>query len=171
VNKKITINLSARSIQKAINDIKNYKLELEYKTQILVDRLSMIGATVATYEFSNAMYAGDNDVQVRVNPIKNGAKIIAEGQATYFIEFGAGIINPEHPQSAEFGFKHGTYGKGQGKNSNGWVYKGEQGNAGRPIQGREGIYRTYGNPPAMAMYKAHKEMLANVYQIAKQVFK
>lgn len=114
------------------------------------------------------MYAGTNDVVISVEPTATGYKVVATGQAVLFIEFGTGILNPEHPQSSEFGFSHGTYGKGKGANEKGWIYVGEQGNAGQPI--REGVYRTYGNPPAKAMYYAAKDMKAEIYTIAKEVF-
>lgn len=148
--------------------IKQYGNDIPPKVQIFLDRLSMLGAFRARMDFSTAMYAGTNDVEITVEPKNNGFEIVATGQAVLFIEFGTGIKNPEHPQSAEFGYAHGTYGKGQGANEKGWVYYGEQGNAGQPI--RDGVYRTLGNPPARAMYNSSKEMGQEIYRIAQEVF-
>lgn len=167
---KISFKLGTSEIAKAIKDIQKYKQNFIRKAKELNERLATIGASVARVEFSNALYAGDNDIEVSVEVYDGGAKIIASGGAVLFIEFGSGVKNPEHPQSAEFGFKHGTYGKGKGKNPKGWVYKGEQGNAGKPVQGREGVYKTMGNPPAMAMYKAARAIEDDLRRIVREVF-
>lgn len=161
---KITVS----GVDALCNSLIKYNAEKTIKVKLLLERLATIGAYRARVEFTNAMYAGDNDVAVSVEPITNGYRVVAKGKAVIFIEFGTGVLNPEHPQSAEFGFKHGTYGKGKGANEKGWVYVGEQGNAGRPL--REGVYRTYGNPPAKAMYQSSKEMRNAIYDIVKEVF-
>lgn len=167
---KIQFKLGTTDIAKAIKELEAYKRSFISKVKRLNERLAVIGASVARVEFSNAMYAGDNDVEVSVEVYDGGAKVIASGGAVLFIEFGSGVSNPEHPQSGEFGFSHGTYGKEKGANPKGWVYKGEQGNAGQPIKGRDGVYRTMGNPPAMAMYKAAREIESDLRRIVREVF-
>ena len=120
------------NVDEVIKRIEAYRNAIPNRLERLLERLATIGATEARVRFSQAMYAGDNDVTITVEPVsKTCWQIIAEGQAVLFIEFGTGISNPEHPQSSEFGFRHGTYGKGKGMNPNGWVYVGEQGNAGQ----------------------------------------
>lgn len=148
--------------------LEKHRNELEGKLNRFLERISTLGAYRARIEFTRAMYAGDNDVEVSVERTLTGYKVVARGDAVLFIEFGTGVINPEHPQSAEFGFAHGTYGKGKGANEKGWVYVGQQGNAGRPI--RDGVYHTYGNPPAKAMYQAAKDMKTQIQSIAREVF-
>lgn len=160
--------ITVENLDKVISQLKDYKKDLRVKVKLFLERLSVLGAYRARVEFTNAMYAGKNDVTISVTSTRTGYKVVAKGQAVLFIEFGTGVINPEHPQSDEFGFSHGTYGKGKGANEKGWVYVGEQGNAGQPI--REGVYHTYGNPPAKAMYYATKDMKALIYNIAKEVF-
>ncbi len=162
------MSITVVNLDKVISQIENYRQGLQSKVNLLLERLSTLGAYRARIEFTNAMYAGNNDVQVSVETTSTGYKVVASGMAVLFIEFGTGIINPEHPQSAEFGFMHGQYGLGKGANEKGWVYVGEQGNAGQPI--RDGVYRTYGNPPAKAMYYAGKDMKAEITRIAKEVF-
>lgn len=157
-----------KGIDKTIQHLKEYQKRLPDKTDKLLERLATIGAFRARIDFSNAMYAGDNDVEVEVTKDGNGYVIKASGSSVLFIEFGTGILNPEHPQSGEFGFMHGTYGKGKGANPNGWVYVGSQGNAGQTI--RDGVYRTYGNPPAMAMWNASKDIRQEIEKIAREVF-
>ena len=162
------MSISILNLDKVLSSIERYQKDLENKVKTLMERLAILGAYRARVEFSNAMYAGTNDVEVSVEETATGYKIIAQGQAVLFVEFGTGILNPEHPQSDEFGFTHGTYGQGKGANEKGWVYLGEQGNAGQPL--REGVYRTYGNPPAKAMYFASKDIKEELYRIAKEVF-
>lgn len=162
------MRFTVENLDKVISQLDSYKKALPGKIKLFLERLSTLGAYRARIEFTNAMYAGHNDVTISVEPTSTGYKVVAAGQAVLFIEFGTGIINPEHPRSAEFGFSHGTYGSGKGANEKGWIYVGEQGNAGQPI--REGVYRTYGNPPAKAMYYAAKDMKAQIYTIAKEVF-
>ena len=161
---KITSNVDTVILQ-----LRRYRDDVPQKVERLFDKLSYLGAFRARVDFTSAMYAGTNDVEVSVEPKDNGFEIVATGQAVLFIEFGTGIKNPEHPQSAEFGYAHGTYGKGHGAYEHGWVYYGEQGNAGQPI--REGVYRTLGNPPARAMYNASKEMREKIAEIAREVFR
>lgn len=156
-------------LDKVIGKLEAYKKAAESKVNLLAERLAVLGAHIARTEFSNAFYAGDNDVEIKVEATAGGYKIVAEGYAVLFIEFGSGVLNPEHPQAEEFGYNHGEYGQGKGANEKGWVYSGEQGNAGQPL--REGVYRTMGNPPAMAMYKASKDMRAEIYRIAEEVFR
>ena len=157
-----------KNLDKVISQLKAYRKRTEEKVEILMERLSTLGAYRARVEFSRAMYAGKNDTVVSVETTSKGFRISAEGEAVIFIEFGTGVINPEHPLSAEFGYAHGTYGQGKGANPNGWVYVGEQGNAGSPI--RDGAYRTRGNPPARAMYNSAEEMRDELFRIAKEVF-
>lgn len=158
------------NVDKVISQIKAYQNSLNPKLSLLLERLATIGATEARVRFSSAMYAGRNDVEINVVPVSDKSwKIVASGESVLFIEFGTGISNPEHPQSGEFGFSHGTYGQGKGSNPKGWVYVGEQGNAGQTV--REGVYRTRGNPPARAMYNSAKEIQSEILRIATEVFK
>lgn len=163
------MRITIKGIEDVQKRIASYQNELPERIDRMLERLATIGATEARINFSAAMYAGKNDVEVEVVPVsKTKYQVKASGESVMFIEFGTGILNPEHPQSAEFGFQHGTYGKGKGANPNGWVYVGEQGNAGQPV--REGVYRTFGNPPARAMYDAAKEMRSEIYNIAREMF-
>lgn len=162
------MQLKTTGVDKVIKRLDSYKRQIPSKMNLLMERLATIGAYRARADFSAAMYAGENDVEITVNPIANGYEVVASGKSVLFIEFGTGVINPEHPKSGEFGFSHGTYGKGKGADPNGWVYVGEQGNAGQTI--REGVYRTRGNPPAKAMYNSSEEVRRRIQEIAREVF-
>lgn len=157
---KIKLELSNKSVGNAIKEVRKYQKWVVEKEAELRSRLAMMGATVASIQFSRAIYNGSNDVSVRVDNTGSVAVIYAEGESVAFIEFGAGATyGYGHPQAAEFGVGPGTYpdGKGHWDNPRGWWYGSGQ--------------HSYGNPPAMAMYSAVREITENVTKIAREVFR
>ena len=158
--KKIVINgLSQGNVASAIKELRLYAAWVEQKEAELRSRLASLGATVASIQFARAIYSGTNDVSVRVDDTGSVAVIYAEGESVAFIEFGSGITHGYgHPQAGELGMGPGTYpeGKGHWDNPNGWWYAHGQ--------------HTYGNPPAMAMYKAVQAMTEELTRIAREVF-
>ena len=159
MNKTIKVELNSKSINSAIKELQRYKRWIAVKETELRNRLAMLGASVASIQFSRAIYNGSNDVTVRVDNTGSVAVIYAEGESVAFIEFGSGAkYGYGHPQAGEFGVGPGTYpdGKGHWDDPKGWWYE----------RGKH----SYGNPPAMAMYKAVQEMTEQVTKIAKEVF-
>lgn len=160
--KKIAVSLSNDSIKGAVKELRRYARWVAKKEAELRTRLATIGATAASIQFSRAIYNGSNDVAVRVDNTGSVAVIYAEGKSVVFIEFGSGAkYGYGHPQAGEFGFGPGTYsdgpdGKGHWDDPKGWYYAPGQ--------------HSYGNPPAMAMYKAVQEITEQVTKIAKEVF-
>lgn len=156
--KTIQIELSRKSINDAIKELKRYKRWVLKKEEELRIRLASVGATVASIRFSRAIYNGTNDVSVRVDDDGTKATVYAEGQSVLFIEFGSGDkYGHGHPEAGKFGYGPGTYpGKGHWDNPKGWWYGSGQ--------------HSYGNPPAMAMVKARDEMVEQLTQIAREVF-
>lgn len=158
--RKIEIELSNKSINAAMKELRRYSAWVTQKEAELRSRLAMLGATVASIQFSRAIYNGSNDVSVRVDNTGSVAVIYAEGETVAFIEFGAGATyGYGHPQAGEFGVGPGTYpdGKGHWDNPKGWWYGSGQ--------------HTYGNHPAAAMYAAVKEITEKVTEIATEVFR
>lgn len=162
MSKTIQVELDNKSIDKAVKELRQYSAWVKVKEDELRSRLVMLGATVASIRFSRAIYNGSNDVSVRVDDTGSVAVIYAEGESVAFIEFGSGKkYGYGHPQAGELGFGPGTWsdsdqGKGHWDNEHGWWFGSGQ--------------HTYGNPPAMAMYSAVKEITENVTKIAKEVF-
>ena len=157
---EIKVELTGRSIGKAVKELQRYAEWVTAKEAELRSRLAMLGATVASIQFARAIYTGSNDVTVRVDNTGSVAVIYAEGEAVAFIEFGAGATyGYGHPQAGEFGVGPGTYpdGKGHWDNPKGWWFGSGQ--------------HTYGNPPAAAMYSAVQEIAENVTKIAREVFR
>ena len=152
--------LDQKSISAAIKEVKRYKAWVLAKEAELRQRLAMLGASVASIQFSRAIYSGSNDVTVRVDNTGSVAVIYAEGESVAFIEFGSGAkYGYGHPNAGELGVGPGTYpdGKGHWDDPNGWYYAHGQ--------------HTFGNPPAMAMVKDVQEMAEQLTTIAREVFK
>lgn len=162
---KIVIDpLDSKSISEAIKQVKQYKRDFEAKEKEFVRRLAELGVSVASTGFAMADYDGINDVQVTMTASGGSAVVTAFGEAVGFIEFGTGVKYPEWDASGmEYTPpKHGTYGKGRGKNPHGWYFKQNDGASAR---------HTYGNQPAEAMRTARDVMVERVIQIAREVWK
>lgn len=161
---KITVNpFNPKSVDNAIQMVKQYKRDFEAKESEFLRRLAEIGVRVAQSGFATADYDGVNDVVVSMERTSNGYSVVASGKTVGFIEFGTGVKHPEW-DNTDMDYtppKHGTYGKGQGKNPYGWWFK--QNDGGRAMH-------TYGNMPAEAMRTARDEMVENVIRIAREVW-
>ena len=160
---KIVIDpFDPKSISEAIKELDRYKKWVQEKEEVLRQRLAHLGATVASIEFSRAIYNGTNDVSVRVEDNGRKATIFAEGSAVLFIEFGSGAkYGNGHPEAGKFGYGPGTWsdgpnGKGKWDDPNGWYFAHGQ--------------HSFGNPPAMAMVHARDAILEQLTAIAREVF-
>lgn len=158
-----TIVVSLDNIGKAVKEIEAYEAWVKERTAVLVERLSIIGAAEASVRFAAAMYDGVNDSQITVEPIANGYKIVASGEAVAFIEFGAGVYhNPAEPYPLKrpagiVGI--GKFGKGHGKRRM-WGYYDESGQ----------LVRTRGNPASLPLWYASESMRREIESIAREVF-
>ena len=162
MSKVISVELSNKSIDKAIADLRKYKTWVAEKEQELRSRLAEIGKEVAEMRFSAAIYDGTNDVQVEVSDDGNTAVITASGTSVVFIEFGSGVTyGYGHPLASKNNFEPGSWsegekGKGHWDNPDGWYYKHGE--------------KSLGNPPSMAMYNAVQRLSEQLTQIAREVF-
>lgn len=161
---KITSNAGTVAKQ-----IRAYTSQLTSKYNRALERIAVIGGGTARVKFTQAMYAGKNDVEIEVKRVSNlKYQVIASGETVLFIEFGTGVANPELIEPSGLTYIHGTYGQHKGLNPDGWIYVGEQGNAGQPIA--DGVYKTQGNPPARAMYDASKDMREEIARVFREEF-
>ena len=160
---KIVINpFDKKSIETAIKQVEQYKKDFLVKEQEFARRLAEIGFSVATAGYAVADYDGQNDVEVKMIPTKNGYSVVAKGSTVGFIEFGTGVKYRRYNDS---GLKYspperGSYGKGQGKNPKGWYFSPHPG----------AIQHSYGNPPAEALLEARNSMIEQITQIAREVW-
>lgn len=173
---KITVRPGSRaSAAAAVRQLGNMEALYAREMTTFLDRLRQVGQAEAGKRFADAQYDGTNDVKVHAERTDRGWRIVASGQAVAFIEFGSGVFQPSYPADAPVQHSRGTYGRGQGDNVNGWIYAGEGGPGAIPAKDKNGaekngVWRTWGNPPAMAMYYAVRAMRDAAPQIAREVF-
>lgn len=168
-NKTIKMELSHKSIQDAIKQLREYQNGLKSKNELFVKRLSELGIPVIDQNIAVAQ--GDSDknhnTYIKINSFGDYAQatLVCEGSDLLFIEFGAGIHyntpagTSPHPKGQEFGYTIGSYGQGNGKNES-WVYFADSGE----------WVRSYGTEATMPVYKASVEIMQSIRKIAKEVF-
>lgn len=170
---KIKVRLSNAGLRDAERQIQEYKTTLNQKAQELARALANKGLDVAKVRFTNAEYAGNNDVSCRVEQNGSICTIIAEGRSVAFIEFGTGAHHNGYGGQLPPGVgAHGSYGKGHGAQRR-WYYYGEAGNAGTPVKqvdGKGQLNYTSGNDAAMAMWGAVEEMASQVEATWREVW-
>lgn len=168
---KIVINpLDSKSVSNALKMVKRYKKDFEKKEAEFIRRLAEIGVRVAGEIYSIADYDGEHEFSVYLQNTGKGYTVIAAGETIGFLEFGTGrpernplwvddnnvSNNPYTPPP------RGSYGKHQGLNQWGWWFNAQD----------YGIaMHSYGNPPAEAMLTARNQMVEQVTQIAREVWK
>lgn len=167
--KKISISLSQKSIQNAINEVRKYQRELIDKNEVFVRRLAELGIPIIDQNIADA--EGDSDknhnTYIKINSFGSysEAKLVVDGKDLLFIEFGSGIHyngsagTSPHPKGEEFGYTIGSYGKGQGSKDF-WFYYADTGEA----------VMSHGTESTMPVYKASVEIVQNIRRIAKEVF-
>lgn len=160
---EITVSLDSADIFRVVDKLNAYEHRLREKADEICKRLAVSGRWEATIGFSQAIYDGTKDFDVRVEPIDNGFEIIADGETVLLLEFGAGVTyGYGHPQAVDFGMGPGTYPDAMGhwNDPKGWWFKDETGTK----------YHSYGNAPAMPMYNTAKDLRAMVAEVAREVF-
>lgn len=168
--KKIRMNLSHKSIQRAIDEIENYRKELKRKNQIFVEKLSRIGINVIreTMESIPDEEKGKYYVESLNNSSGDmvGVAIRLSGTDVLFVEFSAGTAygTPQGGYPLEYGSKYGagTYpGQTHANDPNGWWYLDENGNK----------HHSYGNRAYMPMYHASEAIILAIRHVAEEVFR
>ena len=158
------------SVLAALDELDKFTADLQEKGKQICLALASIGATVASLRFARAVYTSEPMVNISVEEIDGGYKILAQGEDVCFIEFGSGAAYgygypPDVHLEPSMPYGPGTWsdsemGKGHWQDEDGWWYMGADGK----------FVHTYGNPPAMAMYEAGKSMRQDLERIARKVF-
>lgn len=168
----ISIDLSIRSIDEAIRQLRTYQSSLDSKRDRFVRAFADRIAEYANAGFSSAVV---NDivnvgmrpasVSVSVDPVTDGVTaVIATGEDAVWVEFGAGVHHNSsvgsslHPNGVELGFTIGSYGKGKGKGKT-WGY-----------YDNGALVLTHGTPAQMPLYNAVLSASNDIEQIAREVF-
>lgn len=172
MSKTIRVELSVKSINTAIREIRKYREGLRDKLLRLQARVSEEIAINAESGFASAQYddiIGDGprkpNVTIHWGQSNNMYVVIADGEEAIFVEFGAGVFHngavgsSPHPLGAENGYTIGSFGKGRGK-QNAWGYVGDDGE----------VHITRGTRAQMPLYNATKSVISKIPQIAREVF-
>lgn len=161
--------------------LRAYAQKLRDAAPLIEERLAEIGADRASSDFANAAYAGTNDVTVSTDRTDEGMAVVASGEAVAFIEFGTGITMEPYPGELPPDISpRGAYGQGKGSNPKGWIYAGEEGTGGLAVPAKrrrkdgseveiEGVWRTWGNPPAAGLYHAGEEIMEHCAEAVREV--
>lgn len=159
--------LNNRSLDKAIQEIRQYQNSLPRKVQTFIDRLAKEGLQVVQSTMESVPDEEKGSYYTEIVNTSNGdiigAAIRLTGDKVLFIEFSAGITygtdNYPLPSGDKYGM--GTYpGKGHWNSPYGWWYVDEQGNK----------HHSYGNRAYMPMYHAEQAIIIQVSHIAREVF-
>ena len=148
-------------LRKAADELRKTADDMERKGVEICRRLAEIGLRVASINYAGGFMDGNDDVDVTIEPIEHGYKIVASGEDVYFVEFGTGVaagngydtsvINP--PVDISPGSWSETH-RQQFSKKGYWYYNGKK-------------YEM--TTPRMGMYHAAKEIEQNLKRIAEEV--
>lgn len=147
--------------------LKAYIKQNEKKASDLMTIMLSEGADTAQ-NLMGHIDSGNTLTTIKAKRRKDSKKgrIVADGAAIW-LEFGTGVVRNQgfaHPPTLDKSkvpiYKHGEYGKGQGKSRFGWFYYDANGK----------LRHTYGITANMFMYKTYKSLLKDFPELAKEVF-
>lgn len=168
----IKCSLSAESIRKAIQELEQYKKDLNRKIEIFTEKLAQRGVEVAKarVESYDAVFAGElmNSIHSEKKSSENGKvvfAIAASSSHAIFVEMGTGIIGQQHPypyklpDGVSWEYASGKTIRQLADGRYGWFY---------PLNGK--WYFTEGMPSRPFMYETAMQLTGEVVKIAKEVF-
>lgn len=158
MTKKITLELSVESCQKAIKELEEYQKHIKPKLDEVCKRLAEIGREEALAVVSGIRLQEGNAVErIDVVKIDNGYKLVMEGEDVYFIEFGTGDgVSAHYDTSVPVAWGSWSAEHSQMLFNKGfWYYD---------------HVRYTGTPAYMPMYYAEKAMREAMPRIVKEVF-
>lgn len=170
--KVIKMELSQKSIQNAIKELRSYQNSLEYKCRLLAEKLSEKGVPIAqsyiasldaifTYELNSSIHSE------KVADVEGGGiwAVVAGTDHALFVEFGTGIVGQESPYPGElpdgvtWEYASGKTIRQLADGRYGWFYN------------RDGQwYFTEGMPSRPFMYYTAIELRKIILETAKEVF-
>lgn len=176
--KKISFNLSQKSIQNAIKEIRAYQNDLNRKCEELCRRLSAEGIVIAKSYIGSSGFGKYIHLGSEISPQQSGCKAILYMQDTakirsewqtldgvrsadvspiLMLEFGSGLKAENHTNVPNVGA--GSFGE-HGLDPSGWWY-----------MDLDGVWHhSTGIEPKMPMYHTGKELREKLLSIAKEVF-
>ena len=171
--KTITVNLNQKnSVKAAIKDLKKYRKNLEKNTQLLVQKLTDLGAKVVRVKIVSmgAYYSGEllSGAMGYYSPTLNAGFVKVASDHVAFVEFGTGIVgknnshqNGEYLAKASWSYASGTKIFTTKNGKVGWIYPTDDG----------GFRFTEGMKSRPFMYETALELQREFPKIAKAVFR
>ena len=171
--KTINLRLSANGLRQAINEIKQYRSDVERKAAELVRTLTSEGENhVAAYIATNISATGELLRSVNSELVNDRLGIVrVESQYAVFVEFGTGVVGSAspHPDVAILGWHYDVNGHG----ALGWWYPSEATDLNptkHQNQSGKWFAWTKGMPSRPFMYEAAQRLKGEVVPIARRVF-
>ena len=189
--KSITVNvLDQGSIDRALDEIAEYKRNLEWKCETIRKKVSELMVEVANSRLQGAIVDDytevtqqeygvmpkEANVTVTRSPEGEAMLVIAGGKDAVFVEFGAGVFhngsvggspNPLAKQN-DLPYLIGSFGK-KGADEK-WAFTVEKGRRNGAVTEKGVTYWTYGTPAAMPLYQAVLAAKDQIAAIAREVF-
>ena len=179
MKRQITITLDPKSIDKAIEELEQYKAELKQKCIKLTQRLIEKGIENVEYILLNTSYLDTGellsglrrDAAMAVSVTATG-KVVGyvsiNSEYAVYVEFGTGVVGSSNPHdlASEMGY---TYGKAE----NGWWYPTDEADPNpTKFEAEDGtlIAHTKGQPAKSFMYDTALYLRDIFFDTAKEVF-
>ena len=169
---EISINLNEKgSLNKGIKELKAYRIRIQKKTALLVQKLIDYGADIARVKIVDlkAYYSGEllSGVGVYFSPSLNAGFIKVTSDHAAFVEFGTGIKGyvKSHPNGELLAKAAWEYGSGE------TIFNTKDGLAGWYFPMDDGTWRfTEGMESRPFMYETALELQRDLLKITKEVF-
>ena len=169
--KNIEARLDPKSIENAINEILDYRKEVEAKARLLVQRLTDYGAEIARIKIvsMDAVYSGEllSGVSGYFSPLLNAGVVKVTSDHVAFVEFGTGVVGQQSPHTNGEYLSKASWGYATGQKifttkdgKTGWIYPTDDG----------GFRFTEGMKSRPFMYQTALELQKEFPRMAKEVF-
>lgn len=157
----ISFSLEEKEIDRAINEIKQFKVEFLEKCNRLVEALTNEGAEIARLQVRqlDAVYSGElmNSIEGYYSPATNVGIIKAGAYYAAYVEFGTGVVGSQSPHPNPQGWQYDSNNHGD----KGWVY----------YDDASGKFRwTKGFKSRPFMYNTARQLEKECTRIAREVF-
>ena len=169
--KKIAVRLDPKSVAEAIEELNQYKQDIEKKVTLLMQRLTDLGAEVARVKIVSmgAYYSGEllSGVEGYFSPSLNVGFVRVTSDHVAFVEFGTGVVGQANPH------KNGEYlSKAAWQYATGpKIFTTQDGRVGWIYPTDDGGFRfTEGMESRPFMYETALEIQREFPRIAKEVF-
>lgn len=169
--KTIKVTLDPKSIEKAIDELNQYKKDIENKARLLVQRLTDLGANIVRVKIveMGAYYSGEllSGVDGYFSPLLNTGFVRVTNDHVAFVEFGTGVVGQSNPH------RNGEYlSKAAWKYATGpKIFTTQDGRVGWIYPTDDGGFRfTEGMESRPFMYETALELQREFPKIAKEVF-